>query len=803
MGLSLFRLGAFAVVLSIFALASAQDGSISVQVDRPAIKISPTFYGLMTEEINHAYDGGLYAELIRNRAFRDSKTEPVHWSLTGSGGQISLEHLGADSPWTDALTLTTQGQAGVANDGFWGIPVKPHTAYKATFYAKGSITGPVTLSIETADGATTYAKAEVQGLGSEWKKFTATLRTGDTAASKNNRFLISTSSPGTISLSYVSLMPPTFHRRANGNRPDLMEELGELNPSFLRLPGGNYLEGNTIEERFNWKATIGDPAMRLGHQCPWGYRSSDGLGLLEYLEWCEDLKMQPVLAVFAGYALRGEHVNPGPDLEPYVQDALDEIEYATGDTSTKWGAERAKNGHPKPFPLTYVEIGNEDWFDRSRTYDGRFAQFYDAIKAKYPGLQIIATAPIQSRKPDVMDDHYYRSAADMERDSGHYDRISRSGPKIFVGEWASIEGSPTPTMDAALGDAAWLTGLERNSDLVVMESYAPLFVNVNPGAAQWGTNLIGYDALTSYGSPSFYVQSMFGKNTGDVELPAKLEIVKPPAEPVVLHGAIGIGTWRTQSEYKEIRVTFADGSPDFVPSTSSLDGWTRARGQWSVVDGALRQTGNGTGTLLTIGDPKWTNYTIHLKARKIGGAEGFMVMGHVLDPRNHWQWNVGGWDDSQSAIQRTEGGSSDIVGPESRATVETNRWYDLALEVKDGKIRGYLDGKLINEATETSRPPADPVYVAASKVSSSGEVILKVVNVSEKPMSLSIALNGAGDLEDQGSGWVLTGQPGDVNSIEQPEKVKPKPIHVDHVGSNFTRSFDAHSVTVLRFKTKR
>src|SRR3569833_3760739 len=193
-----------------------------------------------------------------------------------------------------------------------------------------------------------------------------------------------------------------------------------MNPKFLRLPGCNYLEGDHINERFDWKKTIGPLVDRPGHRSPWRYRSTDGLGLLEFLEWCEDLKIQPVLAVYAGYSLSQEHVNPGADLEPYVQDALDEIEYVTGGPETKWGAERAKDGHPAPFTLHYVEVGYEGQFDRQKTYDGRYAQFYKAIKAKYPALQIIATTPITGMKPDVMDDHYYKREQEMFRLSTFY-----------------------------------------------------------------------------------------------------------------------------------------------------------------------------------------------------------------------------------------------------------------------------------------------------------------------------------------------------------------------------------------------
>ena len=312
----------------------------------------------------------------------------------------------------------------------------------------------------------------------------------------------------------MSLFPPTYKNRENGNRTDLMEMMAAMHPKFLRLPGGNYLEGDQIDERFDWKNTIGPLVDRPTHRSPWNYQSSDGLGLLEFLEWSEDLNIDTVLAVYAGYSLKGDHIRPGPTLTPFVEDALDEIEFATGDTSTKWGGVRAKLGHPNPFAIKYVEIGNEDWFDRSGSYEGRYAQFYKAIKAKYPQLELIATAPLKQMKPDVLDDHYYKRADEFFADVKHYDAVDRNGPKIFVGEWATREGSPTTNMNAALGDAAWMTGMERNSDLIVMASYAPLFVNVNPGGMQWESDLIGYDALTSYGAPSYYAQAMFAQYLG-------------------------------------------------------------------------------------------------------------------------------------------------------------------------------------------------------------------------------------------------------------------------------------------------
>jgi len=512
---------------------------LRIDVDKVVARVSPFHAGLMTEEINHAYDGGLYPELIRNRAFMDDSYGPHGWVLVEQGNALASMELDKSTGPSSAIprslkisiqTADANNQAGVANTGYWGMAVRSNETYRCSFYAKsdGGLTGSLVARLVSDRTGDVLAQAAVPAISGEWQQYKLALKTGAVAAvSGENHFELVVSHPGTLYLSLVSVFPPTYHDREYGLRPDLMEKLAIMQPKFLRLPGGNYLEGDHISERFEWKKAIGPWVDRPTHISPWGYHSSDGMGLLEFLEWCEDLKIQPVLAVYAGYSMKQEHVEPGPGLEPYVQDALDEIEYVTGNTNTKWGAERAKNGHPAPFALTYVEIGNEDWFDSSHSYDGRYAQFYKSIKARYPQLQLIATTPVTSVKPDVIDDHYYRSAKEFFNDTHHYDKTDRNGPKIFVGEWATREGAPTPNMGAALGDAAWMTGMERNSDLIVMASYAPLFTNVNPGGMQWSTDLIGYDAARSYGSPSYWAQVLFASHLGDHTVGTTAEGVNP------------------------------------------------------------------------------------------------------------------------------------------------------------------------------------------------------------------------------------------------------------------------------------
>ncbi|MGO9338795.1 MAG: alpha-L-arabinofuranosidase C-terminal domain-containing protein [Terracidiphilus sp.] len=529
-----FAWAATLIIATAFIYAQAPPAVLTIHTDQPVSKVSPTLYGLMTEEINYSYDGGLYAEMVRNRTIGSDWSGIGHWFLVEEGNSQAVMSADKQTGPSDALKSSLKlevkqadahNQAGVLNDGWWGMPLRPNTTYEGSFYAKAdsSDLGPITVSLINNQTGKSVAAAQVPVIATDWKQYKFTLKTGAIEPSAANHLAITVAHAGTLWLDLVSLFPPTYHDRVNGNRIDLMEKLAAMHPAFLRFPGGNYLEGDHIPLRYQWKKTIGPLVDRPTHPSPWSYHSSDGLGLLEYLEWCEDLHMNPVLAVYAGYSMAQEHVNPGPDLDPYVQDALDEIEYVTGSVDTKWGAIRAQNGHPQPFNLNYVEIGNEDMFDKSGSYEGRYAQFYKAIKAKYPDLQLIATMPITSMRPDVVDDHYYLRATQFFHDANHYDKTDRNGPRIFVGEWATREGAPTPNFGAALGDAAWMTGLERNSDIVVMAAYAPLLVNVNPGGMQWETDLIGYDAMRSYGSPSYYAQVMFSKYLGDQTLASKLE----------------------------------------------------------------------------------------------------------------------------------------------------------------------------------------------------------------------------------------------------------------------------------------
>jgi alpha-L-arabinofuranosidase len=513
------------IMLGAEALSAQTSATLKIDTATPVSTVSPTLYGLMTEEINYSYDGGLYPELIRNRTFFNAHHGLDLWPAF-THGDATIERVwdsktgpSAALPYSLKLTIAQASgpnEAGIANGGYWGIAVRPNTTYTGSFYAKSQGAGPAHIRLIADDTGTVLAETAVDVKDGDWQQYPYTMHTGSgLKPSSTNHLEITFAKSGTVWLQLVSLFPPTFNNRPNGNRPDLIEMMAAMKPQFLRLPGGNYLEGDFIEERFKWKETIGPWVNRPTHRSPWNYQSSDGMGLLEFLQWCEDLKVEPVLGVYAGYSLKGEHVEPGPALEPYIQEALEEIEYVAGDASTKWGAVRAKDGHAAPFPFHYIEIGNEDWFDKSGSYDGRFDQFAKAIRAKYPQYKLIATTPVKKGNPDMVDDHYYKTPGEFFDLVHRYDNADRNGPKIFVGEWATRTGSPTPDFGAALGDAAWMTGMERNSDLILMASYAPLLTNINAGGMQWSTDLIGYNALQAYPSPAYWAQVLFGNHIGD------------------------------------------------------------------------------------------------------------------------------------------------------------------------------------------------------------------------------------------------------------------------------------------------
>ncbi|MDE3066693.1 MAG: DUF1080 domain-containing protein [Verrucomicrobiota bacterium] len=770
------------------------QAAITVDAAKPGHAVSPMLWGIFFEDINLSADGGIYPELVRNRSFEDSG-QPDHWTLTNApGGNTTMTIEGARPLNTfnlHYLRLDVHGGFTLENDGYWGMNIVQGEGYAFKAAARGeNFSGPLTVKIIGSAGAV-LARGEISGLTSDWRYHALDLAASDSDPTAHLE--ISGAGHGVLCLDMVSLMPDRTWKN-HGLRADLCQALDALHPSFMRFPGGNWIEGDDIAHMYHWKSTIGDIDARTPLWNTWGYNTTQGLGFYEYLQLCEDLGAEPVFGINCGMALNGRVV-PSSRMGQWIQDALDAIQYANGPTNSVWGSLRAQAGHPAPFHLKYMEIGNENG---GPAYWQRWALLVNAIRANYPGIKLIATSSLMdgthplNPRPDIVDEHYYESPGAFMRRAGQYDHYDRRGPKIFVGEYAVTQKAGQGNLRAAVGEAAFMTGLERNSDVVKMASYAPLFVNVHHRA--WNPDLISFDSSRWYGSPSYHVQRMFSNNRGDVTLPIAVdsgEVKEKPAS-----GCIGVGTWNTAAEFKDVKVTAPDGKVLFASDFSrNAGGWKLlgAGAQWSVQDGVLRQTAQREFIRALAGDNSWTDYTLELKARKLAGREGFLVLFHIRNDQDRNWWNIAGWNNTQDAVELdgTRDGKS--------GHVETGRWYDIRVQLQGDRIRCWLDGKLIHDIREP-RLTTHALYASAAHDSRTGDIILKVVNTASVPVRTEINLRGARDLTGAGRAIVLTSDsPWDENSLAQPTRVSPETETFNFHGDALRRTFPGNSVTVLRF----
>lgn len=769
--------------------ARADTAEIRVKLGKPGVRVSPMLYGIFFEEINHAGDGGLYAEMIRNGSFEDSATGREGWNAVGDA-KLSLDsthasHLG--NPRVLRIEVVS-ANGGAGTDGFWGIALREGQRYRLQFrlLSLSTQSRPVRWRLEGAGGRILAEDTDV-GSVQTWGeyRYMFTSRATDAAA----RLMLTSSRPGTLLLDNVSLKPVDTWK-GHGLRSDLAEKLAGIRPAFVRFPGGCYCEGEVLKDAFRWKNSLGPIESRPGHWNLWGYRSTDGLGFQEYLQLCEDLGAEPLFVINCGMSHR-ENV-PMDQLGPWIQDALDAIEYANGAATSKWGGLRARAGHPKPFNLKYMEIGNENG---GPVYEEHFAAFYDAIKKQYPHMRLVANVPVRSRQPDIIDEHYYSNPQWFMNNAHRYDGYSRSGPRIYVGEYAVTQNCGTGNLRAALGEAAFMTGMERNADIVTMASYAPLFVNVHD--RHWNPDAICYDNLRSYGTPSYWVQRMFSRSRIDEAFPIDVQVQEDPlAHDLAPNGGIGLGTWATQAEYKDVTVTGGNAgrwTADFG------NGWRVVRGDWRAVKGAYRQASEATDVRSLGGEKAWSNYTLHLKARKLGGAEGFLIMFRVQDADNWFWWNIGGWGNREHAIEKCEGGAKSTLGSPVPGSVETGRWYDVRIELDNNRIRCYLDGKLIHDVRDQT---PSPVAAVAGIDRKAGQIVLKVVNNAESAQETVIRLDGAGQVLPTGEAEVLTADSMDAeNTLEQPKRVVPVKKRVTGLDRVFRYTFPPRSLTILQIRT--
>lgn len=760
------------------AAVRAENPNITVKVDQPTHAVAPTLWGIFFEDINLSADGGIYPELVRNRSFEDAG-KPEYWSAVGNASIMveTSKPVSAKNPQCLRVETAAAG-GGVINEGYWGMAVVKGDAYGLKLLGCGE--GSLTATIENSDGSVTYATQQFGPLTKDWQPFKAELTA--TGTDPKARLVIRATQPGTLWLDMVSLMPAKTWK-GHGLRPDLCEMLAGLKPAFMRFPGGCWVEGDTMDKAYRWKKTIGDISEREPLWNIWGYKATHGLGYHEYLQLAEDLGAEPLFCINVGMSHR--EVVPMDKMDEFVQDALDAIEYANGPVTNTWGALRAKAGHPEPFHLKYMEIGNENG---GPAYHERWPLFYKAIKAKYPDIKLIANVwggyPT-NEIPEIVDEHYYSNPEFFIQNAGKYDKYDRKGPQIFVGEYAVTQNCGNGNLRGAVGEAAFMIGMERNSDVVTMASYAPLFVNVNH--KRWNPDLINFDSSRAYGLPSYYVQQMFAQNRGSAVVP--VAVTSPKVVPKPRGGAIGVGTWATQAEFKDIQVKQGDKVLFESNFADGTQGWRLHGGKWAVKDGALQQTDRGENIRAFIGDKNWTNYTLSLKARKLGGAEGFLISFGVQDENAKAWWNIGGWGNVRHALEVGGVPESSVNGK-----IETGKWYDIRIELQGNNIKCYLDGKLLHDVEVVGQ---QALY--ASATTANEDMILKVVNVTDEPQATDIDLQGVKKVSGKAAVTVLTSASGtDENSLDQPTNVAPATQSIDVNGPKFRFTFPANSVTVIR-----
>ena len=747
-------------------LASAQASFNFTTAQRGPV-IGPLHYGIFYEEINHAGDGGIYAELIRNGSMEENSSNPDYWWTIGDATfSISSQNLmNAAQKRAMHLNLNKAGD-GTRNIGYWGINIVKGQKYRATFWLRtvNHWTGNITLTLESYEGADLgHAVVEVED-GSEWKKYMAEITA--TGSYQLGWFAIRGSQAGTIYLDGVSLMPPTFKNRENGMRPDLAEKLAALHPRFMRFPGGCYVEGGN---RYQWRHTVGPVEERLGiYNSHWGYPVSNGMGYHEFLQLAEDIGAEPLFVVNVGmghgWCQDYQHI------EGFIQEALDAIEYANGDVTTYWGAKRAAAGHPEPFNLRLMEIGNENYnfnandnSDQSDHYAERYYQFYQAIKSRYPEMVLIGNVESWGtdnptwRNPfavELVDEHYYRSPDWFASMYHKYDNYSRSSNKVYNGEYAVTQDFGTNgTLKAALGEAIYMAGMERNSDVCVMASYAPIFMNENE--SQWRPDMIHYNAHSSFGTPSYWTQQMMASTVGH----QNITWTETGNTVSLAQGArFGLGSWGTDASYSNIRVTDADGNEIYNSQLSTFNSPASTYGTAHIID--------------VVTD----NCTIELDAVKNSGDEGFLVCFAYADNNNYAWWNLGGWGNARHGIEQAISGTKSTLAT-ADGSIETGKTYHLKVIRNGLNTRCYMDDKLVHNVT-LSTSGGQNLYLCAALTEAEDAAIVKVINYNGTDIPATFQFSDAtigGDAKVR-----VMSNPDNYaeNSMDNPMKVSPKEVSI-------------------------
>jgi len=839
---NIHSLNLLCLLFVLFSCNKSQTGdSVVINLREKGASISPSMYGVFFEEINHAGDGGLYAELVQNRSFMEKempsefyaegnrlRPKPVINHLTGESkknssyrwttDEVPAWKLQANHPHSAQMMVTKENpkfktapnnlkvtikEASepvlLINEGYWGMNIVEGEKYhlRTIIRTSPNYKGTIKVRLLSPENQTLVSEIIQLKTNGQWNDIKINLKAS--SSHSKARLALEFDAPGTVWVDYVSLFPEkTFNNRPNGLRKDVAEMLVGLKPAFFRWPGGCVVEGITLDNRFDWKKTLGDPAARPGEYSTWGYRCSYGFGYYEMLQFCEDIgtKAMYVCNVGLGCQFRMGDACPEHDIVFFINDCLDAIEYAIGDVTTTWGARRAADGHPEPFPLQYIEIGNENW---GPEYDRRYDMFFKAIKAKYPQLTLIYNEMSQREGPpaiaktDMIDPHWYVDPYFFLRNTTLFDSYERGKYEVYVGEYAVNKKVGAGNMLGALAEAAFIGGMERNGDLVTMASYAPLLENRNDRA--WPTNLIWVDNDRVLGRSSYYVQKMAAENRPDYNV--KSSIYMKQVEPFKFDtGHFGFGSHSTSTEFADIKV-----SKNGVTSVPDINSFINREGNRK----ADVSSGNlivNKGQSILLKDIFDGDYTITCKVRSTGNGEGFQFYQCMSeDGQTGFKYNIGIWG-SRDRIEliRIEQGKDvgNLADRSSGKEIRKDTWHNVRLVVSPMKSELFVDDELIFSYIPQPLPLQ---FYHSGYDEKAGELIIKVVNVAETSHAASFKIEGSKEITKTGQIISLAASNGtDENSYEQPEKIYPQESVYDKFGKTVDYEFPPYSYTIMRIK---
>ncbi|MCD8390563.1 MAG: carbohydrate binding domain-containing protein [Firmicutes bacterium] len=764
-------------------------------------KLFPTgdLWGIFFEDINHAADGGLYPEMVRNRSFEfceiDNKdyTPLTAWSKRG-GGEIKIcsdEPMNGKNP--HYLVIEGAGTAAV-NEGFnTGLPYTAGEKYNFSFYAKSAAAAEIEIRFESKSGELYYSRTFA--VTNRWTKYSGEFDADVTDS--DGRVALQLNLGASAAIDMVSVMPAATFKN-HGLRSDLAQMLADLKPKFMRFPGGGRVhdggfDKNARNSLYRWTNTVGDVEERPARRNNWGYNQTAGLGYYEYFLFCEDIGAKPIPILSGAWNPHAHTGVPIDELGEWVDEALALIEFANGGADTKWGGLRAKMGHAEPFGLEYIGIGNEEV---SGGFFERYPYFHNAIREKYPSIKIIGTSgpfadgydfevgwsEARRHGTDIVDEHYYMHPEWFIANIDRYRDYDRTDPKVFVGEYASWGNK----YKNALTEACYMTELENNSDVVSLACYAPLFTNAD--YVNWKPDMIWFDNHRVYGTANYYVQKMFMTNQADYVIDTKFDsqLVNLPLSGNMINGRVGFSTCKMTAEFYDVTVN--GGKPRGVYKT--------CRGEWSEDNGAYRQAdGEAIAAELFLNNNCENDTVYSLKARKISGKEGFRIIFGARDNGDYYFWEIGGWNNDVSSVNKMIDGTSACITVGGSVSVETGREYKIDITVNANHFKCYLDGKLMHDFEEP-RAEVRPLYYTAGV--SGDEVVLKAANLRGDDYETQITLDRAAASV---SVTEMTSDDLDAeNSFDEPKKLVPAEREIKINGESFVYTFPKNSVTVLKIK---